>query len=110
MSEMAVFRADTAQAMGLLEKAIRVDPDHKGTYLRHMNLAHAIGNDLLAKTFLFQWVRTHPHDTLFARLFQEFAATGQFPDTLQWENLARISPDSAARLTPAPAETTGAGK
>jgi tetratricopeptide (TPR) repeat protein len=110
LSEMALMRADTAQGMSFLEKAIRVDPDHYGAFLRHINLAHSMGNDVLAKTFLFQWVRTHPRDTLSARLFQEFADTGRIPGELLWENVSRISADSAARLQLAPADTPGTGE
>ncbi|MFN2420433.1 MAG: protein O-mannosyl-transferase family [Gemmatimonadota bacterium] len=110
MSEMAIFRADTAQALRLLEKAIRADPDNYSAFVRHINLAHATGNDPLAKTFLYQWVRTHPRDTLSTRLFQEFANTGRMPDELLWEKVGRISPDSAAKLAPPLVDTLGAGK
>jgi len=110
MSEMALMQADTMQALKFIEKAVRVDPDNYGAFLRHMNLAHEIGNDMLAKTFLFQWVRTHPTDTLSARLFEEFAATGLFPDELRWENLSRVSPDSAARLRAGSVDTLVAGE
>ncbi len=97
LSEMAVAAGDTAQALKLLERAIRVAPDNYGAFIRHMNLSHASGKDLLAKTFLFQWVRTHPRDTLSARLFQEFAATGRFPEELLWENVQRVpAPPGAA--------------
>jgi tetratricopeptide (TPR) repeat protein len=100
LAEMALAAADTAQAMEFLELGVRVDPDHYGAFIRHMNLAHASGNDLLAKTFLFQWVRTHPRDTMSARLFQEFAATGRFPDALLWENIRRVP--SAEEAAPGP--------
>ena len=41
----------------------------------------------MAKTFVYQWVKTHPGDTTTARLYQEYLETGSLPEELTWENL-----------------------
>ncbi|MGH7587599.1 MAG: tetratricopeptide repeat protein, partial [Gemmatimonadota bacterium] len=72
MAEMALAGGDTSDAMLLLTRAIRVDPDNRRAFLRYINLADAIGNEVLTKTFLYQWVRTHPGDTTTAKLYEEY--------------------------------------
>ena len=99
IAEMAIERGDTNQGLTFLAKAIRADPDNQRAFLRHINLAHRIGNDVMAKTFVYQWVKTHPGDTTTARLYQEYLDTGDFPDELSWENITEA---------PAP-ETSSAG-
>ena len=87
MAEMALTSGDTSDAMRLLTRAIRVDPDNRRAFLRYINLADAIGNDVLTRTFLYQWVRTHPGDTTTAKLYQEYEDTGRFPERLRWDSL-----------------------
>jgi hypothetical protein len=87
MAEMALTSGDTSDAMRLLTRAIRVDPDNRRAFLRYINLADAIGNEVLTRTFLYQWVRTHPGDTTTAKLYQEYEDTGRFPERLRWDSL-----------------------
>ena len=87
MGEIAIDRGDTNQGLTFLAKAIRSDPDNQRAFLRHINLASDIGNDLMAKTFVYQWVKTHPGDTTTARLYEEYLGTGTLPEELTWENL-----------------------
>jgi hypothetical protein len=87
MGEMALASGDTSDAMELLTRAIRVDPDNRRAFLRYINLADAIGNEVLTKTFLYQWVRTHPGDTTTAKLYEEYEDTGRFPERLRWDSL-----------------------
>jgi hypothetical protein len=99
IGEMALATGDTTQAMELLTRAIRVDPDNRRAFLRYINLAVAIGNEVLTETFLYQWVRTHPGDTLTARLYEGFMDTGVFPAELRWDSLVGpppAAPDSVA--------------
>jgi tetratricopeptide (TPR) repeat protein len=101
MAEMALAEADTTQAMEMLTRAIRVDPDNQRAFLRYLDLAEAIGNPVLAQTFLFQWVRTHPGDTTTARLYQEYVRTGRLPEELRWERVTRPpAPQSVDTLPP----------
>ncbi len=99
MAEMAVAAADTEQGMKLLTRAIRVDANNRRAFLRYINLADAIGNDVLTKTFLYQWARTHPADTATGRMYEEFLESGDFPDELRWENLVR-APSTAVDTGP----------
>ncbi|MGH7558253.1 MAG: protein O-mannosyl-transferase family [Gemmatimonadota bacterium] len=92
MAEMALSSGDTADAMTLLTRAIRVDPDSRRAFLRYINLADAIGNEILTKTFLYQWVRTHPGDTATARIYERFLDTGRFPEELRWDSIVQGSP------------------
>jgi len=87
MGEMALASGDTSDAMQLLTRAIRVDPDNRRAFLRYINLADAVGNEVLTKTFLYQWVRTHPGDTTTAKLYEEYEDTGRFPERLRWDSL-----------------------
>jgi Tfp pilus assembly protein PilF len=87
IAEMAIERGDTNQGLTFLAKAIRSDPDNQRAFLRHINLAHRTGNDVMAKTFVYQWVKTHPGDTTTARLYQDYLDTGEFPEELSWENI-----------------------
>ncbi|CAN5891391.1 DUF2723 domain-containing protein [soil metagenome] len=89
MAEIAIDRGDTTQGLTFLAKAIRSDPDNQRAFLRHINLATDIGNDVMAKTFVYQWVKTHPGDTTTARLYEEYLETGTLPEALTWENLTR---------------------
>jgi hypothetical protein len=45
----------------------------------------------MAKTFVYQWVKTHPGDTTTARLYEEYLATGVLPAELTWENVTGAS-------------------
>ena len=87
IAEIAIERGDTTQGLTFLAKAIRSDPDNQRAFLRHINLADRTGNDVMAKTFVYQWVKTHPGDTTTARLYQEYLETGSLPEELTWENL-----------------------
>ncbi len=89
IAEMAVSGGDTADAMRLLTRAIRVDPDNRRAFLRYINLADAIGNEVLTKTFLYQWVRSHPGDTTTAKLYERYIDTGRFPEELRWDRIVR---------------------
>jgi hypothetical protein len=55
----------------------------------------------MAKTFVYQWVKTHPGDTTTARLYEEYLATGSLPEELAWENITR--------RPPAPVDTLSGG-
>jgi tetratricopeptide (TPR) repeat protein len=96
MGEMAVAEGDTNRAMEMLEYAIRVDPNNQRAFLRHLNLADDVGNTNLVKTFLFQWVRTHPDDSMTARLYLEYQRTGRLPEDLRWENIVGTAADTVA--------------
>ena len=100
MGEIAVSRGDTNQGLTFLAKAIRSDPDNQRAFLRHINLANDVGNDMMAKTFVYQWVKTHPGDTTTARLYQEYLTTGTLPEELSWENLTERSETSVDTLPP----------
>ncbi|MGH7572500.1 MAG: tetratricopeptide repeat protein, partial [Gemmatimonadota bacterium] len=100
MAEMALSTGDTSDAMTLLTRAIRVDPDNRRAFLRYINLADAIGNEVLTKTFLFQWVRSHPGDTTTTRLYDRFLDTGRFPEELRWDSIVR-GPAAAVDSVPA---------
>jgi tetratricopeptide (TPR) repeat protein len=89
MAEIAIDRGDTTHGLTFLAKAIRSDPDNQRAFLRHINLAYRSGNEVLAKTFLYQWVKTHPGDSTTARLYQEYLDTNRFPEELSWENLTQ---------------------
>lgn len=102
MSEMALASGDTTQGMKFLTRAIRVDPDNRRAFLRYINLAHESRNEVLTKTFLFQWVRTHPGDTLTARLYEGYLDSGVFPAELQWDSL--VGRSTAVRDSPATGE------
>jgi MFS family permease/tetratricopeptide (TPR) repeat protein len=102
MGEIAIQRGDTNQGLTFLAKAIRSDPDNQRAFLRHINLAEDIGNDVMAKTFVYQWVKTHPGDTTTARLYEEYLATGALPAELTWENVTGASG--------APVDTLSAGR
>jgi tetratricopeptide (TPR) repeat protein len=99
MAEMAITAADTEQGMKFLTRAIRVDPNNRRAFLRYINLANAIGNDVLTKTFLYQWVKSHPGDTVTTRMYGEFLDTDDFPDELRWENVVR-GPSAAVDTAP----------
>ncbi len=99
MAEMAIAAADTEQGMKLLTRAIRVDANNRRAFLRYINLADAIGNDVLTKTFLYQWVRTHPADTSTGRMYEEFLENGDFPEELRWESVVR-APSAAVDTAP----------
>ncbi|HUP02133.1 MAG TPA: DUF2723 domain-containing protein [Gemmatimonadota bacterium] len=105
LGEMALATGDTTQGMRFLTQAIRVDPDNRRAFLRYINLADAIGNEPLTKTFLYQWVRTHPGDTLTARLYEEFLDSGTFPAELRWDSLVGRS----ERVGSAAVDTVPAG-
>ena len=92
---------DERAAKPFLAKAIRSDPDNQRAFLRHINLAHRTGNEVMAKTFVYQWVKTHPGDTTTARLYQEYLDTGEFPDELAWENITQ-PPTEGAGSPPGP--------
>ena len=87
MAEIAIERGTRPGVSTFLAKAIRSDPDNQRAFLRHINLAHLTGNEVMAKTFVYQWVKTHPGDTTTARLYQEYLETGSLPEELTWENL-----------------------
>jgi hypothetical protein len=99
MGEIAIQRGDTNQGLTFLAKAIRSDPDNQRAFLRHINLADDIGNDIMAKTFVYQWVKTHPGDTTTARLYEEYLATGALPAELTWENVTGASGTPVDTLT-----------
>jgi tetratricopeptide (TPR) repeat protein len=92
MAEIAIERGDTNQGLTFLAKAIRSDPDNQRAFLRHINLAHETGNDILAKIFVYQWVKTHPADTTTARLYQKYLETGTLPEELAWETITQAPP------------------
>jgi tetratricopeptide (TPR) repeat protein len=97
IGEIAIERGDTSQGLTFLAKAIRSDPDNQRAFLRHINLAHRIGNEVMAKTFMYQWVKTHPGDTTTARLYQEYLDSGDFPGELSWENITQAPvPEASA--------------
>ncbi len=96
IAEIAIERGDTTQGLSFLAKAIRSDPDNQRAFLRHINLAHEIGNDVIAKTFVYQWVKTHPGDTTTARLYQEYLESGDFPAELSWENITEAPAPEAS--------------
>lgn len=111
MAEMAVTEGDTSRGLKFLDRAIKVDPDNQRAFLRHINLAHDIGNDVMAKTFLYQWIRTHPVDTVTARLYDEFVDTGELPEELEWENIVGprgVAPPESIPLT-LPGDLPGGG-
>jgi tetratricopeptide (TPR) repeat protein len=99
MAEIAIERGDTNQGLTFLAKAIRSDPDNQRAFLRHINLAHQIGNDVMAKTFVYQWVKTHPGDTTTARLYEKYLETGTLPEELAWENLTKPTGTSVDTLS-----------
>ncbi|HJU86322.1 MAG TPA: DUF2723 domain-containing protein, partial [Gemmatimonadota bacterium] len=92
IAEMAIERGDTSQGLTFLAKAIRSDPDNQRAFLRHINLAHRTGNEVMAKTFVYQWVKTHPGDTTTARLYEEYLDSGTLPGELLWENITEEEP------------------
>ena len=96
IAEMAIERGDTNQGLTFLAKAIRTDPDNQRAFLRHINLARGIGNEVMAKTFMYQWVKTHPGDTTTARLYQQYLDSGDFPEELTWENITRSPAEEAS--------------
>lgn len=97
LAEMAMSTGDSSQAITFLSRAIRVDPNNQRAFLRHINLAHDMGNEVMAKTFIYQWVRTHPNDTVTARLYEQYLETDRFPEELEWENVARPGEGGGAR-------------
>jgi Tfp pilus assembly protein PilF len=99
IAEIAIERGDTSQGLTFLAKAIRSDPDNQRAFLRHINLAHQIGNEVMAKTFVYQWVKTHPGDTTTARLYEIYLETGTLPEELTWENLTQ-SPGASVDTLP----------
>jgi tetratricopeptide (TPR) repeat protein len=99
IAEIAIERGDTSQGLTFLAKAIRSDPDNQRAFLRHINLAHQIGNEVMAKTFVYQWVKTHPGDTTTARLYEKYLETGTLPEELTWENLTQ-SPGASVDTLP----------
>ncbi|MGH7564350.1 MAG: tetratricopeptide repeat protein, partial [Gemmatimonadota bacterium] len=89
LAELAIASGDSNQAITFLSKAIRVDPDNRRAFLQHINLAHGLGNETLAKLFLYQWVKTHPTDTTTARLYKAYLDTGRFPEELLWDSIMK---------------------
>jgi tetratricopeptide (TPR) repeat protein len=100
IAEIAIERGDTSQGLTFLAKGIRSDPDNQRAFLRHINLAHETGNEVMARTFVYQWVKTHPGDTTTARLYEEYLATGTLPEELAWESITQ---------RPAPVDTLSGG-
>ena len=105
LAEMAMATGDSTRAVTFLSRAIRVDPNNQRAFLRHINLAVDLGNEQMAKTFIYQWIRTHPNDTLTARLYDEYLETGEFPEELEWENVARPSAGASRSEPSVPFDT-----